>query len=99
MTKKKKSLQPDTDVDIAAGHLGGAEEDVAAVAARAVDPDRVLPAVRRRAVERDLAALVAVGCVCWPRRRVQPGLEVLDNLAEGEEREEREGNEGGSAKH
>lgn len=73
-------LQENSDVKIAAGDLVRAEENVAAVSTTAVNPDRVLAAVRGSAVEGDLAALVAVRSVHGPCRLIPSALEVVRDL-------------------
>lgn len=91
-------LQPCPDVYVAAGHLCGAKEDVSTVATCTVDPDRVLASVCLRRVERDLAALAAVGRIGRPSRGIQAGLEALADLAHSKGEYCREG-EGDVAKH
>jgi hypothetical protein len=91
-------LHPCPDVDVAAGDFAGAEEDVAAVAAAAVDPHRVLAAVGLRGIKADLAALAAVGGVGWPCCLVPSILESLGDLGE-RAGHERESDESDLAKH
>ena len=71
-------------IDVAAGHRRRAEEYMPAVAACSVDPDRVLAAVRGRAVETDFPALIAVRRVDGPERLVPSILEVVRDLGVGE---------------
>lgn len=76
-----------------------------AVPASAIHTNTILAAVRRRAVEGDLASLVAVRRVDGPGRIVPAALKVVRDLRLGQAREEqreegrREGEEGGRAKH
>ena len=101
MASPALDLHPSPDIEIAAaGDLGGAEEDVPAVAASAVNPDRVLSAVGGRAIKGHRAALAAVGRVGGPRRLVPSALEVARDLG-GREGGEAEGEaeEGGLAEH
>lgn len=95
------NLQPDPDVEITARDLLGAEENMPAISTGAIDPDGILAAVGRRAIEGHLAALVAVGRINGPCRLVPAALEVVGDLGGRQGREDAggEGQEGGLADH
>ena len=77
-------------VDVAAGHLGAAEEDMSAVASWARDFERVLAGMGGGAVEGDAASLVAVWCVDGPLGLIPSTFEAVGDLGkrEGEEAED-----------
>lgn len=76
-------LHPSPDIDITAGNLRRAEEDVSAVPTRTINPHGVLAAVRLGAVQGDFTTLVTVGCVGRPCRLIPSALEALGDLSEG----------------
>lgn len=78
----KGVLHPCPDVDIAAWNGGGAEEDVPAVATRAIDLHGRLAAVRGGRVEGDAATLVAVWRIRLPLGLVPSSLEVVRDLTQ-----------------
>lgn len=80
-------LQPCPHVNIAAGDLRCANEDMAAVSARTVDADGVLARVSSGGVQRHFTTLVAVPRICGPRSLVPAALEALGDLGDGEGRD------------
>lgn len=92
------SLQVCPDIYIPRGYLVRAHKDVPTVPTCTVNADRVLARVRSCAVQRDLAALVAVGRVRGPGRLVPALLEALGDLGDGEGRK-RQREESGLAEH
>jgi hypothetical protein len=82
-------LHPYSDINIAAWNFRGPEESMAAIASSAGYFDRVASAVRFRCIERDSAALVAVGCVSRPGCLIPAAFEVARYLGErkGQQRE------------
>ena len=77
-------LHPHPNINIAAGDFRRSEESMATVASSAGYIDRVASAVGFCRVERDCAALVAVGSVCCPGRLIPAAFEVVRYLGESE---------------
>lgn len=74
---QQTDLQVGSNVDITAGHLSGAEEDMSAVAGGAGDLQRVRAAMGGGAVEADRASLIAVGRKGRPFSLVPSIFEVI----------------------
>ena len=87
------------DVDVTAGNLGRAEENVPAVASRTIDSDRVLPAVSGAAVQSDFAALAAVKRVRRPRGLIPAALEIRGHLGGGEREDRSQAQKSGLTQH
>lgn len=82
----RRASQVCPDIDVTSRHLVRAYEDVAAVAAGAIDPDRVLARVCSRSVECDFPSLIAIRRVRGPSRLVPALLESFRDLSNGEGR-------------
>jgi hypothetical protein len=95
---KRLDLHISPNVEIAAGDLSRAEEDVATIATGTIDSDRVFATIGSRAVERDFTALIAVWRVNGPCGLVPAAFEVVGDLRKGE-RKDRESEEEGLAEH
>lgn len=76
-------LHPSPDINVTTGNLCRAEEDVSAVATRAINPDGVLASVSGRGVESNLSTLVAVCRIGWPCCLVPSAFESFGDLAQG----------------
>jgi hypothetical protein len=79
-----RNSQPCANVYISARNFVRADKNVSAVSSCTVNADRVLAAVRLRSVERDFAALVAVGSIGGPRGLVPAVFEAFGHLRDGE---------------
>lgn len=96
--KRQRYLQVSPDVDISRWNLRCADKDVAAVASRTVDTDRVLASMGCCRIQGDFATLVAVCRIRGPCSLVPSVLETLAHLGNRWGREG-ESKEGSLAKH
>ena len=71
------------DVNVTAGYLGGAEENMSTVATRAFDLYGVLATMGSGAVKADISSLVAVRRIDRPLGLVPSAFEVVGDLGKG----------------
>jgi hypothetical protein len=87
------------NIKITARDLIRADEDMPTVTTSTIDPYGVLSTMRLRAIQADLAALVAVRSISRPSSLIPTALEALSNLGRSKRKQSRKGKESALSEH